>query len=115
MAALGVKKSLAIATPQKLNDASVAGAGTLDFVLPQHTNVGGDFSALFQVVGTLTTLTVALQVSLDGSTFNDVVPAASFLTTSAAVKIVTPVVAGGIYRLNITASSGGQDFWVTIN
>lgn len=115
MAALGNKISLAAGQAVKLNSASVAGAGTLDFVVPPHT-AGKDFSAIFQVVGTLTTLTASLQASLDGgTTFNDLVAAASFLTTAAPLKVVTPLVSGAIYRINITVSTGGQDFYVSIN
>jgi|SRR5215469_999144 len=86
MAALGIKKVLALGQPTLLNDGHATGTGTLDFYCPVHTNAEGDFSAIFQVVGTLTTLTAALQVSLDGgNTFNDLVASASFLTTSAPV------------------------------
>jgi hypothetical protein len=126
MAALGPKVSLGIGESMKLNSASVAGAGTLDFVITGHP-AGKDFSAIFQVVGTLTTLTSALQIALDGVTFVDYVVAASFLTTANSVVAVgptlipastqppKPLIGGIIYRINITASTGGQDFWVCVN
>ena len=116
MSALGIKKSLALGQPTKLNDTVVTGTGTIDFYCPVHSNSDCDFSAIFQVVGTLTSLTAALQVSLDGSTFNDLVASASFLTTSAPLKVVTPVFSGGAtFRINITALTGSQDFYVAIN
>jgi hypothetical protein len=111
MAALGVNKSIARNRPIKLNDALVTGTGTLDFDCPSNT---GDFSALFQAVGTLTTLVCDLQFSLDnGVTFNVLV--ANLLVAATPFKLQTPIVGGARYRLNITTASGSQDFWVTRN
>jgi hypothetical protein len=117
MSALGIKEQLALGQPTLLNDTHASGAGTMDFFIPVHTNDESDFSAIFQVVGTLTSLTAALQVSLDGgNTFNDLVASASFLTTSAPVKVVTPVFSGGvIFRVNVTVCTGSQDFYVSVN
>jgi hypothetical protein len=113
MAALGVNKSIARNKPIKLNDAVVTGPGTLDFDCPTNT---GDFSGLFQVVGTVTTLTADLQISLDNAvTFNNLVT--NFLIAGAGTqaKLQTPLVGGARYRINITAASGSQDFWATRN
>lgn len=118
MAALGNKVSLASGTPYKLNAAGIAGAGTLDFVVPQHDGGGFDFSGLFQAVpggGAVTTLTASLQVSSDGVTFNDLVVAGSFISAAAPLKFSTPLFSGIITRINITAATGGFDIWVTVN
>lgn len=114
MAALGQKVSVSVGQPFKLNGATVvSGTGTLDFGVVGPSNKG-DFSAVFQVIGTITTLTVDLQISLDGGvTFNNL--SAALLTSGAPVKVLTPIIAGATYRLNITAASGSQDFWVCIN
>jgi len=110
----------------KLNSTSLTGAATLDFTMPQVTGYG-PMNVLFQAVGTLTGLTSKLQVSLDGgTTFTDYI--ATFLAaatavfaisqslgTSASNALATPLVPGAIYRINITALTGGPaDIWVTV-
>ncbi len=114
MAALGQTVAISPGQSIKLNSASVTGAGTLDFYLTDPANAG-DISAIFQVVGTLTTLTAALQVALDGVTFVDYLAAAAFLTTATSFKLVSPILKGAKWRINITVSTGGQDFWITCN
>ena len=117
MAALGSKKMLALGQPTKMNDSSISGTGTLDFQIPVHTSAESDFSLITQAVGTVTTLTAALQASLDGgATFNDVVASGGFISNTTPIKLITPVVSGGcIWRINITAATGSQDLWVAIN
>lgn len=111
MAALGTNKSIARNKPVKLNDALVTGNGTLDFDAPTNT---GDFSALFQVVGTVTGLVCDLQFSIDnGVTFSTLT--ANFLVAATPFKLQTPLVAGARYRLNITTPPTSADFWVTRN
>lgn len=115
MAALANPKSLARGTKLKLNDAVVitgGGAGTIDFDVPAE--VSGDFSALFQVVGTTTNLVCDLQFSLDsgqGTTFSTLV--ANFLIAATPFKLQTPLVSGARYRLNITTPPVSADFYVT--
>ncbi len=77
---------------------------------------GGDFSAVFQVTGTVTTLTAALQVSLDGgTTWTDYIASANFISNTTPSKTITPVVGGALYRINATVLTGSQDFWVCSN
>jgi hypothetical protein len=115
MAALAVAKSLARGTKVKLNDAVVTtggGAGTIDF--DALDEVTGDFSALFQAVGTVTNLVCDLQFSLDsgqGTTFNTLV--ANLLVAATPFKLQTPLVPGARYRLNITTPPVSADFYVT--
>jgi hypothetical protein len=114
MAALGINKSLAVGKPTKLNDTPITSTGTLDFAILQNSKVG-DFSGAFQAVGTVTTLTASLQVASDQSTFVDLVPSASFISNTVLLKIVTPLVAGAKYRINITAATGSFDVWAVPN
>jgi len=77
---------------------------------------GSDFSGLFQAVGTLTTLTASLQVSLDGgTTFADYIASANFISAAAPVKNVTPLVGGAVYKVHATALTGSQDIWLVTN
>jgi len=113
MAALGGNKSIARNRQVKLNDALVTTTGTLDFDCPVNT---GDFSALFQVVGTLGSFVADLQASLDnGVTFSPIVPVGTFLVAATPFKVQTPLVGGVRYRLNITTAPTSADFWVTRN
>lgn len=115
MAALGILKELGAGQRVKLNDALVSGAGTIDFDVPVHGN-GPDFSAVFQAVGTVTTLTASLQISLDGgTTFTDYIIAANFISNTVPLVKVTPLIAGARHRINITAATGSQDIWVGSN
>jgi hypothetical protein len=89
----------------------------LDFVISYEGS--GVMNAIFQAVGTLTGLTSALQVSLDGgTTFANYVT--SLVTAAASVIAVgnasaNPLTPGAIYRVNVTALTGGPaDIWVTV-
>jgi hypothetical protein len=66
---------------------------------------GRDFSVVFQATGTLTTLAVDLQISLDGGTTYNTF-SAGILTPAAPVKVITPMIAGGLYRMNYGTASG---------
>lgn len=69
---------------------------------------GTDFSAIFQATGTVTTITAQLEVSLDGgATWAIFITGANFFPTNAVTnKIVTPMIAGALWRINYTAASG---------
>jgi hypothetical protein len=114
MSALGRDKSLAVGRPIKLNDSPITGTGTLDFVILQSARAG-NFSAAFQAVGTVTTLTASLQVASDQSTFVDQIASGSFISNTVQVKITGPLVAGVRYRVNITAATGTFDIWAVPN
>ena len=115
MAALATKKSVARGTRQKLTDSPITtagGTGTIDFDVPGSS--GADFSALFQAVGTVTSLAADLQFSEDGgTTFSTLV--SGFLVAATPFKLQTPLVAGVLYRLNVTAAPTSADIWVTRN
>lgn len=64
----------------------------------------GDFSAMFIVSGTVTTLSADLQTSPDGGT--TWVNVATAVLTAAGGKLVTPVINGALYRLNYTTATG---------
>lgn len=108
--------SLPTGVPVKLNGATPLTAPA-DLIFACSADPGGtDFSVAFQDVGTLTTLTASLQISLDGgTTWTDLVASGSFLTTAAPAKIVTPLVSGALYRIHATALTGSQDFWACSN
>lgn len=74
----------------------------------QSDPAGTDFSAVFQATGTVTTITAQLEISLDGgTTWAIIVTGANFFPTNAVTnKVVTPVIAGALYRVNYTAASG---------
>lgn len=74
----------------------------------QSDTASTDFSVVFQPTGTVTTLAAALQISLDGGvTFSDFIVTASFFPTQATLfKLVTPLIAGALYRINYTTASG---------
>lgn len=125
MSQLNNTVSLARGTPIKLtNRGSITGTGTLLFTVPPRPD-GGEFSAYFQAVGTLTGLTSSLQAdSSSGASFtnpNQYAGLSSLLTSSAPTLLVpasgsNTLVAGLTYAINVTALSGGPaDFWVTIN
>lgn len=112
MAQLNVRKPLALGQVTKLNDSGpVTGTGTLQFSIPPHTSAESDFSALFQAVGTLGSLSADLEFSMDGgTTFNKLVTAAT------PFKLQTPILSGGIiWQLNITAAPTSADFYIAIN
>ena len=116
--------SLAVGTPYKLNDLGVLNnqTGQLYFHVDPHPNNKGDFSAIFQAIGSsLTGLSVDLQVALDNNPASLANYKATLLTAAAPVAAVgsasaNPLVAGPLYALNITALTGTScDIWVTIN
>lgn len=114
MAALATAKSLARGTKIKLNDAVVTtggGAGTIDFDV--LSEVSGDASTLFQVVGTVTNLVCDLQFTMDplGTQYNTLVT--NFLVAATPFKLQTPLVPGGRYRLNIITPPVSADFYAT--
>ena len=78
---------------------------------------GGDFSAVFQPTGTVTTLVAALQISLDGgATWGDYIASASFFPAATTVnKTVTPIIGGALYRINYTTASGSINMRVCSN
>lgn len=65
---------------------------------------GSDKSAVFQTTGTLTSLSADLQISLDGGTTWTTITATA-LTAAAPAKVITPVIAGALYRFNYTAGA----------
>src|SRR5262245_25062436 len=93
--------SVPFGAPMKLNGSTPLTA-TADLVFAcQAKPGGGDFIALFQSVGTVTSLAASLQVSLDGgTTFTEVVAAASFIATATPAIVITPLIAGALYRVH---------------
>jgi hypothetical protein len=75
-------------------------------------NHPGDFSALFQCVGTTTGLVADLQFSLDGTTFQTYV--SNFLVAATPFKLQA-LVDGALWRLNITTPPTSGDFYVVAN
>jgi hypothetical protein len=115
MAALGLIKTVSRGNRVRLNDGGpiTGSTGTLDFTTAHATNFPADFTAVLQVVGTLGSVSVDLQASLDGGvTFNNVV--ATVLTAAAPIKLTT-LVDGAIWRLNLTAGPTSGDIWISIN
>jgi hypothetical protein len=94
-------------------------AGTIDFTIPRLPGAG-EFSGFFEADGTVTTLTCALQIALDGTHFADYITAANFISNTKTQLVVpptgaTPLIAGATYRLNITAASGSFSIFVGFN
>lgn len=118
MAALGNTISLDRGRPNKINTAGIAGAGTIDFIVPPRSS-SDDFTTTFHAVpggGALTTLTAALQVVEPDGTATDLVASANFISTGAnSLKQIAAIPAGALLRVNITAASGGFDIYVTPN
>src|SRR5215469_2053919 len=115
MAALQDKISVPRGYAFKLNQNGPISVGTIDFTLPRLPGAG-EFSGFFEADGTVTTLTCALQIALDGASFADYIVAANFISAAAKQKIIpptgaTPMIAGATYRLNITAASGSINIW----
>jgi len=84
--------------------------------LPGQSEVSG----FFEADGTVTTLTCALQIALDGQSFADYVTSGNFISNSVLKKVIpptgsTPLIAGATYRLNITAASGAINILVALN
>jgi hypothetical protein len=119
MAALQDKVSVPRGGPFQINNSPITGAGTIDFTLPRLPGAG-EFSGFFEADGTVTTLTAALQIALDGQSFGDYVTSANFISAAAKQKVVsatgtTPLIAGATYRLNITVASGSINIFVGFN
>lgn len=109
--------ALVTGQPAKLNPVALTAAADLVFTI-QPDPSGNDFSGIFQVVGTITTLTSSLQISLDGgTTFVDLIASSAFLSSTGPVtiKLQTPLIAGALYRIHATVLTGSQDFWVCTN
>ena len=88
-------------------DPSVTGVQTGNTFLFQPGADDADYSVLFQATGTLTGLSSDLQVSLDGgTTFQNITNGTAFLTAAAPNKVLTPAIAGCLFRFNHTASTG---------
>ena len=103
------------AMPIKIASAVVATGAQNAFTF-SGSPADGDFSVVFQFIGSGTGLTVNLEASLDGGT--TFTTFAVLLTTLAApqIKVITPLVSGAIYRLNFTAVAGGStDTWISTN
>src|SRR5215472_6796581 len=115
MAQLNVRKSLALGQVTKLNDSGPVTGTSRQFSIPPHSNSEADFSALFQAVGTLGSLSADLEFSMDGgNNFNKLSTAA--LVAATPFKLVTPILSGGIiWQLNVTAAPTSADFYVAIN
>ena len=125
MSQLNNTVSLAHGAPIKLtNKGSITGPGTLLFTIPVRPR-GGEFSAVFQAIGTVTGLASSLRADASsGGAFSNPAQYAglSSLLTAAAPTLIVPasgsnaLVAGLTYAVNVTALTGGPcDIWVTIN
>jgi hypothetical protein len=120
MAALQDKLAVPRGVAFKLNqNGLISSAGTIDFTLPRLPGAS-EFSGFFEADGTVTTLTCALQIALDGVHFADYVVAANFISNTVPQKVIaptsaTPLIAGATYRLNITAASGSFNIWLALN
>lgn len=109
--------ALVSGTPTRVATAVGATGGGTPFAF-QDASVGVDFSAVFTAQGTVTSLTATLEVSQDGgTTWTTYKAAANFFNavTAASSVIVTPIVAGPLYRINASVLTGSIDFWVTPN
>lgn len=117
MAVTPAPYALVTGQPTKLNTAALTAPADVVFTC-QADPAGTDFSVVFEIVGTVTTHTSSLQISLDGgTTWVDLVASANFFNaiTAPAVKLVTPLVAGALYRIHATVLTGSQDFWACSN
>jgi hypothetical protein len=102
------------------NNGPITAPGQLVFSIPQR-GVGRDFSAIFQAIGTVSSLTCSLQADLSGlgTNFVDYV-VSSAMPSGTAPKVVaasgsTPLIAGVLYQVNISVASGSFDLWIDTN
>jgi|SRR6516162_1661526 hypothetical protein len=120
MAALQDKLAVPRGYAFKINqNGPITAPCTVDFTLPRLPGAS-EFSGFFEADGTVTTLTCALQIALDGSSFADYIAAANFISAAAKQKAfspsgTTPLIAGATYRLNITAASGSINIYASFN
>src|SRR4030095_16567556 len=109
-------KTIPFGAPELLNDAALSAASDVMVFAFQPKPAGGDFSAIFQVVGTVSSLASSLQFSLDGgTTWTELVAAASFLATGTVLYTLTPAIAGVLCRIHTTTLTGSQTFYVCSN
>ena len=89
-------------------DAAISAPGAEANFTIEGSPAGHDFSIAFQVVSG-TTISADLQISMDGGTTFSILAAAILTavpTAAGSVKVVTPIVAGPVYRLNYTTATG---------
>src|ERR1700739_1975395 len=109
--------TLVLGTPAKIYSAVAAAAPQSAFSI-QPKQAGGGFSVVFEGVGTATSLTATLEISLDGgTTWATFRTAANFFNavSAATAALVTPMVSGALYRINPSILTGSQDFWACAN
>jgi len=113
---MAANKVLQVGTATLIDTAVTAPVVGNVFSFAEHKG-SGDYSAIFQAVGTVTTITAQLEVSLDGgTTWAIAVTGANFFATNAVTnKVVTPVICGALYRINYTAASGSLGIWCCSN
>ena len=119
MAALQDKIAVTRGASFQLNVNPISAPRTIDFTVPRLPGQS-EFSGFFEADGTVTTLTCALQIALDGQSFADYVISGDFISAAAKQKVIaptsaTPLIAGATYRLNITAASGSINIFVAFN
>src|SRR5262245_57774114 len=119
MAALQDKIAVPRGAAFQINVNPITAPGTLDFTVPRLPGAS-EFSGFFEADGTVTTLTWALQIALDGQSFADYVTSGNFISNTVTKKVIaptsaTPLIAGATYRLNITAASGSINIWLALN
>src|SRR5712691_5895982 len=93
--------------PTVIDSGITAPAAGTPFTI-EGSPAGHDFSIVFEVL-TGTTISADLQVSLDGGTTFSILAAAILTAVPSAAgssKVVTPIIAGPVYRLNYTTATG---------
>src|SRR5215470_15644608 len=119
MAALQDKIAVPRGAAFQIDRNAITSPGTIDFTLPRLPGAS-EFSGFFEADGTVTTLTAALQIALDGQSFADYITSANFISAAAKQKVFspassTPLIAGATYRLNLMAASGSFNIWLALN
>ena len=89
------------------------------YVVPARP--GGQYSAIFQAVGTLTGLTTALQVDLVSSTGANLTnyPGSFKFAAANPVAVISsasasPLIGGALYAISVRALTGTADIYVVI-